>query len=286
MSACVRGTLHIAIDTHFSFSQDFTGKYKPVNFKYWLGKPGYTDCLVAAIAHSVEETYNIITEMVSVLSYTMDKAFIIHGHIFDQFHGQLSARKPGYSQRRMLQHNEGYASNVLYFPPFPVIETEWLSNLIRMYRLAKTEEHINNISSFLFYYHILDYKGENNAASGAADVIESFRMKDQDSRISKLIEAVNDNRAFAQQNTGNEQESLGKYIQCKVRNSIAHIIREPNKGAHNIKIDSFAQTRHLSELVDLMRVIARDKLETYIDGKYAGDDIFWVEGTRMCCLER
>lgn len=62
MCICVRGTLHIAIDTHFSFSQDFTGKYKQINFKYWLGKPDYTDCLVAAIAN-MEEAIRLSTDI-------------------------------------------------------------------------------------------------------------------------------------------------------------------------------------------------------------------------------
>jgi len=266
MRNCIRGTLHAAIDTNFRFHQDFFGQYKGVDFKYVLGQKEYTDCIIATIDKNEEQTYQIITELISIFSYVLDKGFIIQDSMHDMFCGKLCDRQPGCSQKRMLNVDveTNKLSNYILIGKCPNINTDHKSSLVRLYRLARVEEYVNKISSFLFYYHILDYhkKGKSNIA---ATFINSFEIRnDLATHIIDDIKSINNNRVFDKQyNHDNPtvDNKLGNYIKFKVRDSVGHIVRRPNTNAHNLKIDSFAQAKHFHQLVGLMRNMARTKLE-------------------------
>lgn len=266
---CIKGTFHLAVDTNYIFHRSFSGRYKGVEFKYVKGDNSYADCIVANIKTNKEDTYAIISELISAFCFSRDKAFIIDSmsSLSDQFRGMLVERNPGVKKRRMM--NVDYESNSLagdaaITANCPKIETPHQSNLARLYRLGKAEEYVNFISSFLFYYHIIDYPWSVDSCkqiNGAAKYIDKFCSRPQDEYHQSLINNVESNLVFNKNDI--DDCTLGKYIVNKVRHSVAHIIRYENCNAHNLIIDSLDQNNHFYHLKELMRVIARDKLQNH-----------------------
>lgn len=283
----IRGTFHLAVDTNYIFHRSFFARYKSVEFKYVKGKDGYADCIVAYIQNNIEVTYALMSELVSVFSFARDKAFIIDSFssCSDQFRGNLADRKPGVERKRMMQVD--FASNSLagdfgIAGYCPKIEAEDQGNLARLYRLARVEEYVNFISSFLFYYHIIDHPclgyPEKGSESIARKYINDFCSKNHDQYYQAIIEKVNNNRVFDKINNENRiDDQLGTYIKDKVRHSVSHIIRDKKHDAHSLIIDSFEQNAHFYYLKELMRYIARDKLENHHGfNNYCEQDTLYV----------
>ncbi len=274
MCICIRGTLHVSIDTNFHFRRNFSGQYQGIYFKYVLGQNGDADCIIAAMAYlDVEQTYELITELVSIFSYALDKGFIVGKDMSDTFRGQLEKRQPMILQKKMLNLDitSTLIENLGIVYEFPNIDTYHKSNLVRLYRLARIDEYVNKISSFLFYYHILDYS-ENDDKSKAREFINLFVERESlGDHVIKNIKSINNNRVFEKQGVNSNisdndkskshDDTLGEYIRSKVRNSVGHIIRKANAKAHDLKIDSFEQNSHFRELISLMKIMARAKLE-------------------------
>lgn len=287
----IRGTFHLAVDTNYIFHRSFFAKYKEVEFKYVKGENGYADCIVADIYRNNEVTYALITELISAFSFSKNRAFIIDtfSSNHDQYRGKLTDREPGVTRKRMMQidfKSENLAGDLGITAHLPKIENnnETQSNLARLYRLGRAEEYVNFISSFLFYYHIIDHpcdawqnvKGE----SVAAKYINSFCLGTTEQHHKTLIDHVNNNRVFDKNSvTGQTQNQgeLGNYIKDKVRHSVGHIIRHEWHDAHGLIIDSFEQNAHFYYLKELLRTIARDKLKKHHGFEnYCGEDIFIV----------
>lgn len=278
----IRGTFHLAVDTNYIFHRSFFGRYKGVEFKYIKGielkcakgKDGYADCIVADIKTNKEDAYDLISELMSVFSFAKDKAFIIDSFSSgsDQFRGELAHREPGAIRRRMMQvdfENNAFAGDLGITAYCPKVETEDQSNLVRLYRLGRNEEYVNFISSFLFYYHIIDFPCDaypyKEKESVACKFINDFCKKNHDKCHETLINNVNMNRVFEKysENKSMKDDRLGAHIKNKVRHSVGHIIREEKHGAHGLIIDSFEQNDHFYHLKELMRSIVRDKLENH-----------------------
>lgn len=267
----IRGTISVAIDTNFHFRRNFQANYKDIDFVYHWGDKDKADCIVACIFGDVEKTYSLITEFVSLLSYSLEKAFFVRESASDDYRGNLADRKPGCSAIRMMRYDIEISAFQVGLPPIkclPKIDTKSQSLLARLYRMAKALERINPISSFLFYFHILDYPIKDGGKTGiASDYINKFSQENEDKDIADLIGKVNDSRVFEKQNSDNlikdkkYDGSLGDYFEKKVRGSVGHIVRFESNDAHDLVIDSFEQSTHFWMLNDLMHTMARHKLD-------------------------
>lgn len=266
----IRGTLSVAIDTNFHFRGNFQARYKGVDFVYHWGDKDKADCIVACIVGNVENTYFLITEFVSLLSYALDKSFFVRESASDNFRGNLVDRMPGSSAIRSMRYDIEVSAFQAGFPLIkclPRIDTNEQSNLSRLYRMARALEHINPISSFLFYFHILDYPMENSGTGIAASYINKFSQENTDEGVADLIKKINGNRVFEKSNSDipiinkKYDGSLGDYIEKKVRGSVGHIVRYNSNSAHDLVIDSFGQSNHFAILNCLMRDISRYKLD-------------------------
>lgn len=266
----IRGTLSVAIDTNFHFRSNFQAKYKDVDFVYHWGGKDKVDCIVSCIVSDKEKTYFLVTELVSLLSYSLDKSFFIRESFSDGYRGNLTDRNPGCSAVRMMQDDIEVSAFQPGFPPIkclPRIDTKEQSNLIRLYRMAKTLEHVNPISSFLFYFHILDYPIKNADERIAANYINNFSQENADENIADSIKKINGNRVFEKNSSDSSalnmhyDGSFGDYIEKKVRDSVGHIVRYDKNSAHDLVIASFEQNAHFVMLNRLMREIARHKLD-------------------------
>ncbi len=188
----------------------------------------------------------------------------------DRFHGNLTDKKPGCSAIRMMRHDIEVSAFQTGLPPIkclPRIDGKKQSNLARLYRMARALEHINPISSFLFYFHILDYPIKDDDKGIAADYINQFSQENEDKNIADSIAQINDNRVFEKNNQDNQimnknyDGSFGEYIEKKVRGSVGHIVRYDSNSAHDLVIDSFEQNTHFGMLNRLMHEMARYKLD-------------------------
>lgn len=266
----IRGTLQIIVDTNFYFNKDFQGRYKGVDFVYIWGGNDKADCVVSCIVPNVEETYFLISEFISLLSYSLDKSFLLRDSGSDSYRGDLLNRRPAVGVARMHRYDiesSAFQSGFPIIKCLPKIDTKEQSNLARLYRIAKTSEHINPISSFLFYFHILDFPIENCDTGIAASYINKFYQENKDKNIADAIIEINQNRVFEKNGSDgsfinkNYDDSLGDYIEKKVRGSVGHIVRYDKSSAHDLIVDSFEQSAHFNMLNRLMREIARHKLD-------------------------
>lgn len=263
----IRGTISIAIDTNFIYSKTFIARYKNVTFKYIVGQNPYTDSIVAIMEKNAEYTFEIMSELVSVLAYARDSGFILRGWCHDQYRGDLAVKQTGIFQFKMLlmdRQSCSHAGNAIITYQCPYIDDEHKTNLVRLYRIARAEEYVNPISAFLFYYHIIDYPYLSSPKHVFSDYINQFERGCNDSVVKKKIEAINADRVFEKQNSKPDKydRSLGSYIDMKVRDSVGHIIRHEYNNAVNLRIDSLTQGGHFYQLVNFMRSVARHKLNT------------------------
>lgn len=266
----IRGTLSVAIDTNFHFKGNFQAKYKDVDFVYHWGDKDKADCIISCIVGNVYNTYFLVTEFVSLLSYALDKSFFIRESASDSFRGNLIDRMPGSSAIRMMRYDIEVSAFQEGFPLIkclPRIDTNEQSNLARLYRMARTLEHINPISSFLFYFHILDYPMGNSGTGIAASYINKFSQENTDEGVADSIKKINGNRVFEKRNSDipiinkKYDGSLGDYIEKKVRGSVGHIVRYDSNSVHDLVIDSFEQNDHFWMLNRLLHDIVRYKLD-------------------------
>lgn len=290
MFPCIRGTLHIAVDTNLVFKDNFIAHYKGTDFKYIIGKESsesgvrQSDCIVARINRTPESTYNTITELVSLWSYSHDCGFIVRGSSSDKFLGDLVDRRPGVSQKKML--SKDFRTDILSIElqvcmKLPLIVTPLQSNIVRLYRLARTAEYFDPIASFLYYFHIIDYPLEADAKKGISiQYIDKFRSTvSQGSQEQTFIDLILKDRVFdkTKSNANDTNFSLGEYITSKVRGSVAHIVRYDYNDAANLEIDSFGQMSHFYHLLRIMKPIARYKMNAeYSFNVYCGKDILYL----------
>jgi hypothetical protein len=147
----------------------------------------------------------------------------------------------------------------------PLIDTNEKSNLAKLYRMARSLEYINPISSFLFYFHILDYPIVSSDEGIAASYINKFCRENMDS---DLLSEINADRVFEKNNSDDSlvnkyyDGSIGEYIEKKVRGSVGHIVRYEKSSAHELVIDSFEQNAHFGKLNRFLRDMARYKLDS------------------------
>jgi len=212
------------------------------------------------IDQNVEHTYYLVTELISIFSYVHNVAYIPVGSSSDNYRGDLQLRDPGITRKKMLNFDLQGVSLVgdwIIFN-YPHIITNEQSLLVRLYRKARTAEYFDDSASFLFYYHIIDYP-YNNQQNCAEEYIDNFVAQKQPSHVIDLINEVNKDRVFEKEK---KDSPLGTYLKFFVRDSIAHIVRNPRNAikAHNLNIDCFNQSKHLSNLNPLMREIARNKM--------------------------
>jgi len=263
MNLCNRGTLKIAIHTDCNFCEDFKGNYKGIRFKYIHRCDGQTDCIVSAVVKGDEYTYEIISELISLFLFALEQKFIIGTTNWNLAPVSLEEEK-GYLLERSLVPNKvsNIHGNPLSFVNLPLIASDEQKTLVRLYRFATAITGVDNIPSFLYFFHILDYSKDDPKGDAVRFINHFVESADAAKTYPfELIELINNDRVFEIKKDGAKYDgTLGMYLKFKVRDSVAHIIRYPKYMAKNLEMDTYKDIRHFAKLIELMKIMSRHKI--------------------------
>lgn len=228
--------------------------YKDYEFKLIRGETGESDCLTGRFPISLrsEDFYSVITEFLSAFAFARDAVLIPSPGLVVPNGFSLKKYTGGYFERRKVPINE--TTEDFYF--VAAVRTKEQGVLVRLYRQARAANDV--YSSVLFYWHALVYP------STADETGEQFIDKmwsDLPSDLSHLKEEGERILSKPIFSPNSQPPSLGRYIRLGIRHSIAHIVRNvPN--SRNIDVDQLDELRHLADVDEILRGLARHRLGT------------------------
>ena len=256
----------VAVDNSIGFTKkEYYFKYKGCEFKY---VPQYaskdTDDLLCKVdkGKSQGDMYELMTEFLSALAFDRDAKIIVHSGLCAHVDLPLNKVNIRYSQKRSVNVEETM-SDFYYIPP---LRTKDQIQLARLYRQANSANNI--YLKVLFYWHILVYPSTDESA--AVDFLDSLEhnLPTDITYMNDTLTAIISKKIFL--TAGKPNPSLGNYIKDSIRHSIAHIVREENYGV-SLKIDSWEQESHLTNIADFLQKAAKHRLTTNFNMHEAHD---------------
>ncbi len=256
----------IGVDISIGFTKDkYYFRYKGVNFKYVSHyKDGETDDLVCEIPRgkSQPEIYELMTEFLSAFAFANRAKVLVYTGILIQNNIKLVDSKNRFVHKRSVQTFERMDE----FYKISLLRTVDQIQLARLYREAFSSNNL--YLSILFFWHCLVYPDSNE--DRAVEFINNFvaNLPKELNYIKDSLNRFSANRVFSD-NT-NSKVSIGEYIKNSIRHSIAHIVRTSGYGT-DLKLDSWGQLTHLSDVEFFMQVLARYRLENEYNMKASND---------------
>lgn len=202
-----RGFICINIDSEYYFLTNFVAKYKNVPFIFVKGNKierscGNLDMSASGVSHTVdsiyvainiskEETYDLITEFISLFCYYHDVKINFEQVntpndpkeiIFNNLINTTKQKIIPYNKSPNLDNDQSIDISLI-----PCIhDNEALSTAMRCFRKAKTLMHIEDITSYLYMYHIVDIfkeAKENNIVNYFNSIIGDYSQFDEHNKL-------------------------------------------------------------------------------------------------------
>lgn len=256
----------VGVDISIGFTKDkYYFRYKGVDFKYVPHyKDGETDDLVCEIpkGKGQPELYELMTEFLSAFAFANNAKVLVSTGIIVHNDVKLVNSKNRFVQKKSIPAFE--RMDEFYY--ISLLQTPDQIQLARLYREAFSSNNL--YLSILFFWHCLVYpdSNENRAVKFINDCVTNL-PKELD-YIKDSLNRFSSSRVFSD-NT-NSKVSVGEYIKNSIRHSIAHIVRIPGYGI-NLKLDSWEQLRHLSDVESFIKALARYRLENEYSMKASND---------------
>jgi len=159
-----------------------------------------------------------------------------------------------YGDIRTLQPQMGFM-NGMHFARIAKIDTSEKSELLRLYTTADANPDI--YFKILFFWHTIVYPGQNDWEHGAKYINDNI-----DNLPKYLQSSVQDfKKEILTGKFGKvKDDNIGNYIKSKIRDSIAHIVRDSGDNV-SLVLDDVDQTQHLHAVATLLEHIAKYKLD-------------------------
>lgn len=207
-----------------------------------------TDSFLTISAEDERTIWRMMAEFARAWAYANDlRVRVTPGVIFHPgCLQQIKKHKNEYRDFRTLTLCRGFMQNT-EFLRIANVDTEEKSELLRLYTIADANPDV--YFKTLFFWHTIVYPSKNehdavryiNSVYNDLQYIETQKNTIHDGTFGEI--------------TNND---IGSYIQKRVRNAIGHICR--NSGV-SIIIDDVKQQQHLRAVADILKAIAKEKLD-------------------------
>ena len=208
-----------------------------------------TDSFLTISEDDKNKIWSLMAEFARAWSYANDlRVRVVPGIISNPGSlKQIKKHTNSYRDFRTLALCRGFMEGT-EFLRIAHVDTEEKSQLLRLYTTADANPDV--YFKILFFWHTIVYPSKNDC--DAAVYINS--IYDSLEYLETQKNTIRDG-TFGQI----EDNNIGDYIQKRVRNAIGHIQR--NSGI-SLVIDDNKQLQHLHAVADILKAVARHKLDT------------------------
>lgn len=208
-----------------------------------------TDSFLTISEDDRNNVWSLMAEFARAWSYANDlRVRVVPGIISNPgCLKQIKKHTNSYRDFRTLTLCRGFMEGT-EFSRIAHVDTEEKSQLLRLYTTADANPDV--YFKILFFWHTIVYPSKNDC--DAAVYINS--IYDSLEYLETQKNTIRDG-TFGQI----EDNNIGDYIQKRVRNAIGHIQR--NSGI-SLVIDDNKQLQHLHAVADILKAVARHKLDT------------------------
>jgi hypothetical protein len=230
----------VAVDISLRFPhKDYSICYKGLNFRYLVSvQPNQTDRVHFAYQGDSDfvVAYSKAREYLYALAFTYRGRVRVGGWITTSY-PDLDAFSGGYYERREIPRELGIRDLSMVVD----LNKDVQFQLLQLYVDAFSNPNV--YFKILFYWHALVYPDKGD--SMAVDYINNHLH-------------IVDKRLFMGLNG---HKNYGKYVKCEIRHAIAHIVRE-RKNAFSLKMGDLSQMSELTDVVNVLEMLARHRMET------------------------